>query len=156
VVWDLLPLVPGKATGQVTKSPKLHLVDSGLAAHLTGRDSLDELNRDPAFAGALVETMIVNDLRVQAVGCDDPVRLHHYREDRYEVDLVLETSDGRVFGVEVRLSSSPGADDVRGLRRLQRSAGDRFAGGVVLARVPAGRPLEEFTVAPIEAVWQLR
>jgi hypothetical protein len=64
VTWDLPALVPGNATGQVTKSPKVHLVDSGLAAHLAGRDSPAALDRDPAFTGALVETMVVNDLRV--------------------------------------------------------------------------------------------
>jgi hypothetical protein len=128
--------VPGNARGQVTKSPKLHLVDSGLAAHLAGRDSVAALNRDPAFAGALVETMVANDLRVQAECHDDPVRMYHYREDDHEVDLVLESIDGRIVGIEVKLSSDPGADALRGLRRLRLSSGDRFAGGIVLARVP--------------------
>lgn len=156
VTWDLPPLVPGNATGQVTKSAKLHLVDSGLAAHLAGRDSVAALNRDPAFAGALVETMLVNDLRVQAESADSPLRMYHYREDDAEVDLAVETVDGRVFAVEIKLSSSPSTRDLRGLQRLRRSCGKRFAGGLVLARVPAGRPLEEFTVAPVEAVWYAR
>ena len=156
VIWDLPAFVPGNATGQVTKSPKLHLVDSGLAAHLAGRDSLAALRRDDAAAGALVEAMVVNDLRVHAECHDEPLRLYHYREDDREVDLVIERADGRVIGVEVKLASRIDASDLKGLRRLQRSSGDRFAHGIVLARVPAARRLEEFTVAPLEAVWQLR
>ena len=155
VTWDLPALVPGNATGQVTKSPKLHLVDSGLAAHLAGRDSLAALRRDDAAAGALIETMVVNDLRVQAQCHDEPLRLYHYREDDREVDLVIERADGRVVGIEVKLASRIDASDLKGLRRLQRSCGDRFAHGIVLARVPAAHRVEEFTVAPLEAVWQL-
>jgi predicted AAA+ superfamily ATPase len=153
VTWDLPPLVPGNATGQVTRSAKLHLVDSGLAAHLTGRDTLAALGRDEAFTGALVETMVANDLRVQAEAAATPVRLYHYREGDREVDLVVERPDGRVVGVEIKLSANPGAGDLRGLARLRRSCGDRFAGGLLLARVPAGRQLDGFTVAPLEAVW---
>lgn len=152
VMWELPALRPGNATGQVTTSSKVHLVDSGLAAHLAGRDSLAALDRDSAFTGALVETTVVNDLRVQAQ-CAGPMRLFHYREDRAEVDLVVEAPDGRLFGIEVKLTSNPGSDVLTGLRRLRRSAGQRFAGGVVLARVPVGRALEDFTVAPIESVW---
>lgn len=154
VTWDLPALVPGNATGQVTKGPKLHLVDSGLAAYLAGRDSPAALDRDPAFTGALVETMVVNDLRVQAQVHPDPLRLLHFREDGHEVDLVVERPDGRVIGVEVKLTADPGAGDLRGLRRLRRSAGDRYLGGVVLARVPAGRIVEDIAVLPLEAIWQ--
>jgi uncharacterized protein len=155
VIWHLPPFVPGSATGQVTRSSKLHMIDSGLAAHLAGRDTAAALERDPAAAGALVETMVVNDVRVQAQSAPDPVRLYHYREDDAEVDLVMERSDGRIFGVEVKLASNPGSRDLRGLRRLARSSGDRYAGGVILARVPAIRELEGIPVVPIEGVWQL-
>lgn len=154
VTWDLPALVPGNATGQVTKSPKLHLVDSGLAAHLAGRDQLESLARDPQYAGALVETMVANDLRVQAGVHESPPRLFHFREDSHEVDLVLETHDGRIIGIEVKLTSNPGQKDLAGLRRLRRSSGTRWMGGVVLCRVPAGRMSDEgIAIAPLDAVW---
>jgi predicted AAA+ superfamily ATPase len=87
----------------------------------------------------LVETMIVGDLRVQAGSLEAPVRLSHYRDKAgYEVDLVVESHRGAVFGLGVGLASSPGAEVWRGLNRLREAAGDRLAGGVVLCRVPAG------------------
>lgn len=154
VIWQLPALVPGNARGQVTRSPKLHLCDSGLAAYLSGRDSEEALTRDPAAAGALVETSVVNDLRVQAATHDDPIRLHHVREDRHEVDLVVERGDGRLLGIEVKLSSNPGRRDVSGLLRLRESAGSRWLGGIVLARVPTGVLRDDgIVVAPLEAVW---
>lgn len=156
VTWDLPAYTPGNATGQVTKSSKLHLIDSGLAGHLAGRDSVSALDRDDAFAGQLVETMVANDLRVQASSHTAPLWLGHYREDSQEVDLVVETHDGRIFGIEIKLTSNPRDSWLSGLRRLARTCGDRFAGGVVLARVPAGRPAGDgFAIAPLDAVWDV-
>jgi predicted AAA+ superfamily ATPase len=157
VIWDLPAFVPGNASGQVVKSPKLHIVDSGLAAALTGRDRRSALDRDPRFAGALVETMAANDLRVQATAHDHGPRLYHYREGTNEVDLVVEAGTGSVMGIEIKLASNPGNRDLNGLRRLRQSAGSRWAGGVVLCRVPVGRMTDDrLTVAPLEAIWQVR
>lgn len=154
VTWDLATFVPGNVRGQVTRSPKLHMIDSGLAATLAGRDQQTALDRDPGFAGSLVETMVANDLRVQASVHEANPRLYYFREDSQEVDVVLERHDGRVVGIEVKLSSNPGDRDLGGLRRLRRSSGPRWAGGVVLCRVPAGRVTDdEVAIAPLEAVW---
>lgn len=156
VTWDLPAFVPGNATGQVTKSAKLHVVDSGLAASLAGRDQPQALSRDPSYAGALLETMVANDLRVQASVLDMTPRLFHFREDSNEVDLVVENHDGRVVGIEVKLTSNPGERVLSGLRRLRRSSGSRWAGGVALCRVPAGRLTDDgLAVAPLDAVWDV-
>jgi predicted AAA+ superfamily ATPase len=154
VIWTLPPLVPGNAVGQVTRSPKLHLVDSGLAAYLAGRDSDEALARDPQFTGQLVETMVANDIRVQCTAHPTGLRLRHFREDRHEVDLVIEAQSGAIWGVEVKLAASPGDRDLSGLRRLARSVGDRFRGGVILCRTPVGHQVEDgIAIAPIEALW---
>ncbi|HEX9699822.1 MAG TPA: DUF4143 domain-containing protein [Acidobacteriota bacterium] len=156
VTWDLPAFVPGNATGQVVRSPRLHMVDSGLAAALAGRDQPDALSRDPQYAGALVETMVVNDLRVQASAHPTTPRLLHFREDDDEVDLVIETDGGGVVGIEVKLTSSPGSRNLAGLRRLRRSSGKRWAGGLVLCRAPAVRVTnDDLVIAPLEAVWDL-
>ena len=157
VTWDLPAFVPGNATGQVVKSPKIHLIDAGLAAALTGRDGPSALDRDPRFAGALVETMVANDLRIQASVHDTTPRLFHYHEDTYEVDVVIETGEGLILGIEVKLASNPGDRDLNGLRRLRRSSGSRWAGGIVLCRAPVGRITDDgLVLAPIEALWQVQ
>jgi hypothetical protein len=154
VIWDLPAFLPGNATGQVLRSPKLHIVDSGLAAFLAGRDQPSSLGRDPGFTGSLIETMVANDLRVQATVHPDSPRLLHYREESHEVDLVVERYDGTAFGIEVKLASNPGDGDLGGLRRLRRSSGSRWGGGVLLCRVPVGRIThDDIAVAPLETVW---
>jgi hypothetical protein len=154
VTWDLPAFRPGNATGQVLRSPKLHMVDSGLAAFLAGRDQHGALETDARFEGALLETMVANDLRVQATVHTDSPRLFHYREDSHEVDVVIERFDGQVLGIEIKLASNPGDRDLGGLRRLRRSSGSRWAGGILLCRVPAGRITGGgLAIAPLDAVW---
>lgn len=98
--------------------------------------------------------MVVNDLRVQANVHPESPRLLHYREDSREVDLVVEKRNGAVMGIEVKLASNPGDRDLSGLRHLRRSAGARWAGGLMLCRVPAGRITDDgLGIAPLEAAW---
>lgn len=153
VIWALPAFVPGNATGQVLRSPRLHMIDSGLAAMLSARDQSDALTRDPRYAGALIETLVVNDLRVQASVHPMSPRLFHFREDDHEVDLVVEAGN-EVVGIEVKLSSGPGERDLAGLRRLRRSCRDRPVRGVILCRVPVARMTEDdLAIVPLEAVW---
>ncbi len=59
---------------RLIKSPKIHLVDSGLATHLAGvtRQSLE---RDPMFFGHLLETFVISELRKQQGWSDMRVNL---------------------------------------------------------------------------------
>ena len=52
--------------------------------------------------------------------------------DGVEVDLVLETGDGRVAAFEVKAGARIKEPDLDGLRLLRDRLGDRFAGGFVL------------------------
>ena len=55
---------------------------------------------------------------------DTRVDLYHYRtRDQVEVDAVLENRRGEVVGLEVKASSTPPSDDLRGRRHLQTDSG---------------------------------
>jgi hypothetical protein len=84
------------------------------------------------------------------------VAAHHFRTHAgEEVDLVLETPDGRVAGIEVKASATVGAADFKRLRTLADAAGKRFVRGVVLHAgrevVPFGPQLQ---AVPLSALWQ--
>ena len=139
---------------RLVKSPKLHFVDTGLAAHLLGLDERG-LMASPRALGALLETFVVNELEKDLGWAGTQARLHHFRSaDRREVDVVIEDRSGRVVGVEVRASATPTQSDFDGLRALQSLIGMRFVRGVVLhlgdARLPFGDRLE---AAPLSSLW---
>jgi hypothetical protein len=121
-------------TSRAVRRPKVGLTDTGLAARLLG----GRLRTDPDVAGRLVETFVANEIRAQCEWSATRPHLFHYRDrEGHEVDLVLESADGRVVGMEVKAGATVRSDDLRGLRLLERRLGDDFAAGVVLCTCPA-------------------
>jgi len=71
-----------------------------------------------------------------------------------EVDLVLETPDQRIVGVEVKASASITQGDFKGLRELRNAAGKAFVRGVVLYTGEQLMPFEEHLWAvPMGVLW---
>jgi predicted AAA+ superfamily ATPase len=123
-------------TAKVVRRPKMFLADSGMAAALLGKDPL-ALRRptDPA-TGPLFETFLVAELAKQLTWSQTTARLFHFRDrDGIEVDTVIEAADGRVVAMEMKATSTPRADDFRGLAFLRDRvdrAGGEFLAGIVL------------------------
>ena len=139
---------------RLVKTPKLHLGDTGLACALLGVDAA-ALWADRSLMGQLLETFVFQELRRHASWRDDPVTFYHFRDkDGVEVDIVLEGSGQRVAGVEVKAAATVTAKDFRGLRKLRESAGERFAGGVVLYDGEVTTPFgDKLFAVPIRSLW---
>ncbi len=140
---------------RLIKSPKLHIGDTGLAATLLGVDSAD-LMADRALLGQLLETFVFQELRRQASWHDAAVSFFHFRDkDGAEVDIVLERGLTTIAGVEVKASGTVTKADFRGLSRLARAAGERFAHGVVLYDGEiATRFGDRMYAIPIRQLWE--
>ena len=139
---------------RLVKSPKLHIVDSGLAAHLCGMNE-ERLTNDPMRAGGLLESFVAMELLKQAGWTDHPASLWHYRSHAgEEIDVILEDRAGFVAGVEVKLAATVSKNDMRSLAGLRDALGDRFVRGVVLYGgdeiVPMG---DRITALPMGAVF---
>ncbi len=155
----LLRLLPAWSTNlskRLVKSPKVHLVDSGLAAHLALHDRGALSRNDPLF-GALLETFVVAELSKQASWSLVRPSLYHFRSAAgREVDVVLEAGGGRVVGVEVKASASVNENDFAGLRTLAAEAGKKFVRGVLLYGGDTVLPFGDGLIAvPISALWEL-
>ncbi len=138
---------------RLVKTPKVHVVDTGIAATLLGLDA-GSLYDDRETLGQLLETFVYQELRRQAGGHDDEIRFHHFRDkDGYEVDVVLERG-GRIAGVEVKAASTVTAADFRGLRKLASAAGRRFGAGVVLYDGESSATFgERLYAVPVGTLW---
>ncbi len=154
-VFHLTPAWFRNVGKRLIKMPKLHLVDTGLATALLGIDAVG-LESDETRLGPLAETCVAMELLKQASWHRKRPALHHFRtEAGAEVDLVLESPDGAIVGVEVKASADFGDRDLRGLRVLAEIAGKRFARGILLH---AGRLVEavgpRLVAAPIASLWK--
>ena len=139
--------------------PKVHVVDSGLAARLLRLTPAKLALLDPSSLtefGGLLETFVVGELRKQASWLDEPVALGHWRtSDGAEVDAVAEFDDGRVIACEVKANERATRPDFNGLRQLRDALGNRFTAGVVFT---TGRRTytydDRIHVMPLDRLWQ--
>ena len=114
------------------KTPKIHMIDTGLLSHLTNIDA-EGIVASPTVAGPIVETFAAMELARQCDWAESSVSLFHYRDKQQrEVDIVLELGSGELAGVEVKTAATVTATDFAGLRYLRDKLGDRFKTGVVL------------------------
>ncbi len=145
-------------SARVVRRPKLHLVDSGLAANLNGFTAARLANPTESAFGALLETFVAGEVAKQLTWSSTQADSTHFREHSgAEVDLVIEARDGRVLAIEVKGSVAVDADDLRHLRSFRRLVGeDRFVAGIVLYCGDRVRRLGDgFVAVPIAALWQL-
>jgi predicted AAA+ superfamily ATPase len=155
----LVPLLPWSANigKRLTKSPKIHLVDSGLTSHLIGITE-NRLLRDTVTKGHLLESFVVTELRKQISWSESRIEIYHFRTVAgREVDVVLEDNQGRVVGVEVKSSATVVKRDFAGLDALSEAVGNNFVRGIVLYNgnsiVPFG---ERMTAMPINSMWRMK
>jgi predicted AAA+ superfamily ATPase len=145
----------GSSGRRAIKRPKIHAVDTGLAAALLNT-SVDELRRpESSLAGPLLETFVVGEFGRQLSWSETPVRLFHWRDrDGREVDLIAESSDGRVAGVEVKAARDVDEHDFRHLAALRDRIGERFVNGVVLHLGERSLAFgDRLTALPVSALW---
>ncbi len=139
-------------------APKLHVVDSGVAARLLRLGPEKLARRDPSALsqfGHLLETFVVGELLRQASLLDDVSVCGHWRTyDGDEVDLIVERGDGRVLAFEVKAAGRIQGADMRHLRKLREALGERFLAGVALHTGPHAFRLEDRLLAmPIDRLW---
>lgn len=139
---------------RVVKTPKLQFIDSGLLATLLDFSSA-VAGQDRSRFGNLLETFIYGELRKHAATADGDYQLLYYRDhDQYEVDVVIEDAGGQLIGVEVKAAASIKEIDLRGLKRLASTTGDRFKMGVVLYDGEEIMPMGgRLCAVPISTLW---
>ncbi len=141
---------------RLTKSPKLHLLDSGLLAALRQIDATRIAN-DRSHFGPLLETFVASEVLKLASWSKGNYSVSHFRtRDQDEVDLVIENGRGEIVGIEVKAAATLRPKDFNGLRKLQEAAGDKFVRGLVLHDHDRVTPIDQkLQGAPVSLLWQM-
>lgn len=153
-VIQLIPAWSTNLSKKVIRRPKLVVVDSGLAAHLTGM-TVDRSMDPTTPLGPLLESFVAMEIRKQLSWSSHGATCWHFRDrDGAEVDFILEHPDGRVIGIETKAAAVVSSRDTRGLRFLADRLGNRFHAGYVLSMMPEAIPLgPKLTALPIDSLW---
>jgi predicted AAA+ superfamily ATPase len=155
----LLPAWGASLSARSTKSPKLHLLDSGVAARLL-RLGEEKLAARSAVAltefGHLLETFVVTELLKQVSWTDWVASVGHWRTTAgdEEVDLVIERDDGMIVAFEIKASGRIPGPDLVPLRKLRDAVGDQFVAGVAFYLGTRSYTYEDrIHVMPVDRIW---
>lgn len=94
LIHEVPPFHGGKR-GELLKQPKIYAFDTGFVAHENGWDSLR-----PEDCGRLWENLVLEHLLAQGL----PKPVHHWRQDRHEVDFIVPGTRGSADAIECKWS----------------------------------------------------
>jgi predicted AAA+ superfamily ATPase len=154
----LLPAWGKTLTSRSSANPKVHVVDSGVAARLMRLTPEKLAGRDPtslAEFGHLAETFVVGELLKEASWLDGIAGCGHWRTyDGDEVDMVIERDDGAIIAFEVKASTQVGGPAFRSLAKLRAKTKSSFHLGVALYMGSRAFHYDDRLIAlPIDALW---
>lgn len=102
---------------RLIRAPKLHFFDSGLACHLLGIESPDQLRNHP-LRGAIFESWVASEVYKGHAHRGITPRLYHVRDRRgMEVDLLVEEADS-VRLIEMKSGATVSAEAFEPLRTV--------------------------------------
>lgn len=130
---------------RLIKTPKVFFNDSGLLAHLLGVNS-GNLEDNPKISGQLFESFIFQELMKQISWSNAQPKLYYFRTTSgKEVDFILQTNDGQIIGLEVKMKETIQNKDFDGLQELMNLTKKQFKAGYVITTgqemVPFGQKL---------------
>lgn len=116
---------------QLAQAPKRHLVDPALAVRalglnvrmlLSGEEGALKIEGQGDLLGRLFESLVTLSIRVFAQTLGATISHLRTRRGEHEVDIILETADRKIIGIEVKLSPTVKDDDVKHLLWLKENA----------------------------------
>ncbi len=138
--------------------PKVHVVDSGVAARLL-RLTPDRLARlDPTSQtqfGHLLESFAVGEVIKQLSWREQVTHTGHWRtHDGDEVDLIVEREDGGIVAFEFKAGRRVTGPDFTAMTKLRDALGSQFVAGIVFFLGERGYEYHDrlFTL-PLDRLW---
>lgn len=141
------------ADKRLAKAPKLYFMDTGLACHLTGWNTADQL-KNGAAAGHMFETFVVSEVLKGYLNAGRDCRAVMFYRDlkKREIDLVIQ--DGHTLHpVEVKAGMQVRPDAVRNFSCLEGMSGYEVGFGAVVCQTDVPYLLgENVQAVPVWAI----
>jgi predicted AAA+ superfamily ATPase len=121
-IIKLVPSYSNNILKQVTKSPKVHFIDSGLASFLLNASVESSMLGKNEHLGNLVETFVYTELIKHQANSNVDIEIYHFRDTaQKEVDFVLESSSGDIVAIEIKSGSNIKSEHFKGLLSLAKN-----------------------------------
>ncbi|MGC1181965.1 ATP-binding protein [Legionella sp.] len=151
---EFLPAWHTNAYKRLIKTPKIHIVDTGIICAARGL-TIEKIILNPEIYSSLLETFLFNELKKQSYFTDEKLKFSHFRDkDKVEVDLVIENSLDEIIGIEIKAASSINQKDFLGLKKLKEITNKQFKIGILLYDGDHTTAFgENLFAVPIAALW---
>jgi predicted AAA+ superfamily ATPase len=127
---------------RLVKSPKLYMMDTGLAAFLMGFQNWQAVTRHPVM-GALWETYVITQVVKHYHSRGKIVPLWFWRTIQgAEVDLLIEQG-GQFIAIETKYSENPDKSCLKGINALKKFYGDEN----IISGYIASRTARQYTIS---------
>ncbi|MHB8340252.1 MAG: ATP-binding protein [Mycobacteriales bacterium] len=146
IIEEVPPWLPTRNhIRRLAEAPRHQLADPALAARLLGvnvdglldgQPARPPVPRDGTLLGSLFESLVTLSVRVYAQAAEARVFHLRTRGGEHEVDLIVERGDGRVVALEVKLSRTVDARDLRHLSWLANTIGEDLLDAAVITTGP--------------------
>lgn len=154
-VVQALPGWSQRLSQRLMKTERLTVLDSGVLAFLQNVTA-QRLITERKLLGPILATFVEMELRKQQGWSETLATLYYLRtHSGVDVDLVIEASDGRLAGIEVRAAARAEPRDFRGLEFMREQFGDRFVRGILLYTGEQTLPFgDRLWAMPVDALWR--
>ena len=120
IIYLLQPYNDHSIKKRVVKTPKVYFSDTGLACYLARFKDSDTLLAS-SFAGAFMETYVVNEIRKSYLNNNLDFDAYYYRDsDQNEIDLVM-LENAELTLIEIKKGVSFNLSDVKSFKQLEKS-----------------------------------
>lgn len=120
IVYLLEPYNEISIVKRIVKRPKIYFADTGLACYLAGLSDAEVLKKS-YFAGAFLETYIINEIRKSYMNNSKKAKFNYYRDsNQNEIDLII-LSKGIISFVECKKGISFESRDVKSFNQLDNT-----------------------------------
>ena len=110
---------------RLIKSPKVYFADNGLACHLLGVETVEELERS-TYLGPLFEGFVAGEIVKAQVNSGRRRELYYFRDQRgLEVDFLVPGKSGRARLIEVKATRTPLPSMAESMRKLREALAAR-------------------------------
>ena len=117
----------GNLSKRAIKSPKMYFMDTGLCCYLNGITNAEMAMNGPVN-GALYETYVVSEILKSYWHHGERPNIYFYRDtdNNKEIDVLIE-SQGKVWPIEIKLTSSPNLQMAKHFKVIDESKRGRGA-----------------------------
>ncbi len=133
---------------RLLKTPKVYLLDSGLACHLLGIRTEAELRRSPFF-GAIFEGFVGAEILKHQVNRGRRKELYYFRDQQgLEVDFLFPGEAGELWMVECKAARTIEPTAAKPVESLRRAIGERARVRAAIVHLESASSLPLRTIVP--------